>query len=187
MEKIFYIKNMVCDRCIKVLTSELKNRSVEVTDVQLGKLTVNIDDEKEFYILQEIVESNGFSIINDENFKIAEQVKLYLIGLLNDLPLDTDKLSELLSNELSQDYSKISKIFSYNEKVTLEKYFIKLKVEKAKELIHNKEYNFTEISQLLNYSNLTHLSNQFRRETGMSLTEYKAVKKNSRNPLDRIV
>jgi len=187
MEKIFYIKNMVCDRCIKVLTNELKDKRIEVLQVKLGELRVNIDDEKEFYTLQEIVESNGFSIIDDENFKMAEQIKLFLISLLNNLPLSNDKVSEILAKEMNQEYSKISKLFSYSEKITIEKYFIKLKIEKAKELIQNKEYNFTGISQLLNYSNLTHLSNQFKTETGMSLTEYKALDNNFRNPLDRII
>ena len=60
-------------------------------------------------------------------------------------------------------------------------------LEKAKELIHNRDLNFTKISRLLNYSNLTHLSNQFKAETGMSLTEYKAMEKNFRNPLDQII
>lgn len=110
-----------------------------------------------------------------------------MINLLNNLPVSNEKLSDILSGELNQEYSRISKIFSYNEKITLEKYFIKLKIEKSKELIHNKELNFTEISQLLNYSNLTHLSNQFKTETGMSLTAYKALENNFRNPLDQII
>ncbi|MDR6301737.1 AraC family transcriptional regulator [Mesonia maritima] len=187
MEKTLYIKNMVCDRCIKVLKNELKDEDINVLNVKLGEITVNIDSKDEIPALQKIIESNGFFIINSENFKMVEQVKLTLISLLKTLPLNNERLSDILSKELNQEYSRISKIFSYNEKVTLEKYFIKLKVEKAKELIHNKELNFTEISQLLNYSNLTHLSNQFKTETGMSLTEYKTLEKNFRNPLDRII
>lgn len=178
---------MVCDRCIKVLKNELKDESIDVLNVKLGELTVNIDSKDEISTLQKIIESNGFFIINDENFKMVEKTKITLINLLNNLPVSNEKLSDILSGELNQEYSRISKIFSYNEKITLEKYFIKLKIEKSKELIHNKELNFTEISQLLNYSNLTHLSNQFKTETGMSLTAYKALENNFRNPLDQII
>ncbi len=178
---------MVCDRCIKVLKSELINENIKVLDIKLGEIKIDIQTKKDKQTIQDVVESNGFYIIDGENFKMVEQTKITLINLLNNLPVTNEKLSEILSKELNQEYSRISKIFSYNEKVTLEKYFIKLKVEKAKELIHNRELNFTEISQLLNYSNLTHLSNQFKTETGMSLTEYKNLEKNFRNPLDRII
>ena len=87
---------------------------------------------------------------------------------------------------MSIEYSKISKIFSLNESITIEKYFIKLKIEKVKELIQLQENNFTEISQLLDYSNVNHLSRLFKNETGMSLTEYKNSQKNIRNALDQI-
>tara|TARA_B100001167_G_C16737603_1_gene289322 strand:- start:325 stop:891 length:567 start_codon:yes stop_codon:yes gene_type:complete len=188
MKTTLYIKNMVCDRCIKVLKNELKDESIKVLDIKLGELTADIQTNKEKKTIRKVVESNGFYIINGENFKLVEQTKLILINLLKNLPLaGNEKLSEILSKEIHHDYFKISKIFSYNEKITIEKYFIKLKIEKAKELIHYKELNFTEISQLLNYSNLTHLSNQFKTETGMSLTEYKTMEKNFRNSLDQII
>ena len=73
-----------------------------------------------------------------------------------------------------------------NENVTIEKYFIKLKLEKVKELVQLQEYNFTKISQLLDYSNVNHLSRLFKKETGMSLTEYKNNQLNRRNTLDGI-
>jgi len=81
----------------------------------------------------------------------------------------------------------LSRIFSYTEKITVEKYFIKLKIEKVKELIQSKQYNFTQISQLLDYSNVNHLSKQFKAETGMSLTKYKTLNQNFRNSLDQIL
>lgn len=178
---------MVCERCIKVLQSELREANIKVLNVKLGEVTAIIEKSEEIASIQKIVELNGFFIINDENFKLVEQIKLTLINLLEDLPLSNGKLSEILARKMDQRYSRISKIFSHNERITLEKYFIKLKVEKTKELIQNKEFNFTEISELLNYSNLTHLSNQFKAETGMSLTEYRSLKHNFRSPLDQIL
>jgi AraC-like DNA-binding protein len=88
---------------------------------------------------------------------------------------------------MHQDYSKVSKVFSLTEGMTIEKYFIKLKIEKVKELIEAQEKNFTEISQFLDYSNINHLSKQFKIETGMSLTDYKLLQNKGRNPLDQII
>ena len=110
MEKTLYIKNMVCDRCIKVLKNELKDEGIKVLNVKLGELTVNIDSKDEIPALQKIIESNGFFIINSENFKMVEQVKLTLISLLKTLPLNNERLSDILSKELNQEYSRISKI-----------------------------------------------------------------------------
>lgn len=188
METDFYIKNMVCDRCIKVLNSELAAQDIEVTEIELGRVKVNANDTEVKSKLISILENNGFSLIDDLDQQLVEQVKIQLIKLFQVLPVELkEKLSEYLANSLNKDYSKISKVFSANEQITIEKYFIKLKIEKVKELIQAKELNFTEISQLLDYSNLTHLSNQFRTETGMSLTEYKSLDKSLRTPLDGIL
>jgi len=187
MEKTIYVKNMVCDRCIKVLRDELQKIAVEVIQIQLGEIQVNLKKEQEEQLVK-VIEENGFSIIDSEPLRIVEQVKITLVKLLDELPLIMhENLSVYLSRKLNQDYAKVSKVFSVTEKITVEKYFIKLKTEKVKELIQADTHNFTEISQLLDYSNANHLSRQFKNETGMSLSAYKAQQKNFRNPLDQIM
>ena len=179
---------MVCDRCIKVLKDELKNKKLDLLEIELGRIKLNIQNCVDHDILISILEKNGFSLIDSPEKQLVEQVKIELITLLNHLPLDIDrKLSTYLEEKLHKEYSKTSKLFSIKEGITIEKYFIKLKIEKVKELIQNQEYNFTEMGQLLNYSNINHLSRQFKIETGMSLTKYKTEHKNERNPLDRII
>ena len=188
MEQNFYIKNMVCDRCIKVLTDELKEKKIDLLEIELGRIQLNIRNSEDKEILVSILEKNGFSLIDSPEKQLVEQVKIELIKLLKQLPLDIDrKLSAYLEEKLHKEYSKTSKLFSIKEGITIEKYFIKLKIEKVKELIQNQEYNFTEMGQLLNYSNINHLSRQFKSETGMSLTNYKIHQKNERNSLDRII
>lgn len=187
MVKDFYIRNMVCDRCIKVLRTELDAMGFELLEVELGKLKLEFE-EKKYDALVEILEKDGFSLIESPEMQLSEKVKIELIHLTRKLPLELDtKLSTYLESKLNYEYSKISKIFSYTEGITIEKYFIKLKIEKVKELIQTREQNFTEISQILNYSNVNHLSRQFKNETGMSLSEYKTQQKNFRTPLDQIV
>ncbi|RTE54277.1 AraC family transcriptional regulator [Arenibacter aquaticus] len=188
MVKDFYIKNMVCDRCIKVLKDELYKANISLLDIELGRLRLDMNEKEQLNILNEILERNGFALITSTEDKLTEQVKIELIKLLNVTPLEIEgKLSDFLADKLQRDYSKISKVFSITEGITIEKYFIKLKIEKVKELIQTPDYNFTEISQLLDYSNVNHLSKQFKSETGMSLSDYRDGQKNFRNPLDKIV
>ncbi len=179
---------MVCDRCIKVLQDELRHRKIELIDIELGRIRLHIQDVEDKEVLVSILEKNGFLLIESPEKQLVEHVKIELIKLLKNLPLDLSrKLSVYLEHQLNSEYSKTSKLFSITEGITIEKYFIKLKIEKVKELIQGQEHNFTEIGQLLSYSNINHLSRQFKSETGMGLTNYKSEQKNYRTPLDRII
>jgi len=189
MTKEYYIKNMVCDRCIKVVRNELNADGVNTLEVILGRVTIDTEDEVlDEQKLNTVLSENGFLLISSPEAILSEAVKIELIKLLMQLPLKTEgTLSSILSAKLNADYSKISKMFSITEKITIEKYFIKLKIEKVKELIQSQEFNFTEISQLLDYNNMNYLSRQFKSETGMSLTDYKGLNENFRNSLDQIM
>ena len=178
MVKDFYIKNMVCDRCIKVLKNEIQAQGITVNQIELGRVQLEITDENEIKNLKEIIHNNGFELIDSVEDKIIEQVKIQLIKLMEDIPLNLQEtLSSYLAKKMHQDYSKISKVFSLTEGITIEKYFIKLKIEKVKELVQAQDKNFTEISQLLDYSHINHLSRQFKTETGLSLSQYKTQHK----------
>jgi len=176
-QKIFWIKNMVCKRCLKVIKQELEAAGVIVISLELGKLTVQtsegtgiVPDQK----VANVLHTNGFEIAKNEEEMLVERIKIVLIELITVLPVDMKKnTSEHLATLLYRDYKFLSRIFSKNEGVTIEKYFIKLKVEKAKELIQLQQYSFSEIAYLLDYSSVNHLSRQFRRINGMSMTEYK--------------
>jgi len=184
-----FIKNMVCDRCVKVVRNELNEAGVEVKQVELGRvLYESISKVEDVKKLDKVLIENGFERLESSDRILVEKVKLSLIRLLGKLPVEkTGTLSSYLSGEIEYDYARLSRIFSYTENTTVEKYFIKLKIEKVKELIQSREFNFTEISQLLDYSNVNHLSRQFKSETGMNLTDYKSINKNFRNSLDQIL
>ena len=178
---------MVCDRCIKVISDELAAQEIELLEIELGRIKINVRKGEEKKKLIQILDDNGFLLITNAEEQLVEQVKIELIKILQTLPVAlSQNLSAHLAENLHTDYSKISKVFSYNEGITIEKYFIKLKIEKVKELMQNEEHNFTEISQLLDYKHINHLSRQFKRETGMSLSNYKIERSNFRNTLDQI-
>ena len=183
-----YIKNMVCDRCKKVLKDELMGIGAKVASIELGKIVLESSSEVDMSRINQLVNSNGFELIKDKDLLLVEQIKLFLISMLEQLPLQrTQKLSSLLAEKLNKDYSGLSKLFSRNEHITIEKFFVRLKIEKVKELIQQGSHSFTEIADLLDYTNSSHLSRQFRDATGLSMTEYKKSSLWSRSSLDKII
>ena len=105
-----------------------------------------------------------------------------------DIPVENKgNTSDYLANLLHRDYKVLSKIFSRNENITIEKYFIKLKLEKVKELIQLGQYTFSDIAYMLDYSSVNHLSAQFKEIMGMSMTDYKNGQMWQRDFLDEII
>ena len=190
-QREYWIKNMVCSRCLKVIKQELEEIDVEVLSHELGKLTVRITTEIDKQIdlkIATVLHSNGFEIAKNEEEMIVENIKITLIELVTELPfLIKEKTSEHLSAQLHRDYKMLSKVFSKNENLTIEKYFIKLKVERAKELIQLQQHAFSDIAYLLDYSSVNHLSRQFKNITGWSMTDYKNGRSWERTFLDEII
>jgi len=189
--KEFWIKNMVCNRCLKVIKQELQELKVKVLSLELGKLLVEAPNKTNNEIVNAVttvLHANDFEIVQTEEEMLTERIKIILIEQLQELPLHIKlKTSELLASSLHKDYKALSKLFSTNEKTTIEKYFIKLKIEKVKELIQFKQHSFSEIGYLLDYSSINHLSRQFKEVVGMSMTDYKNTENWKRNFYDEII
>lgn len=183
------IKNMICSRCLKVIRQDLESIGVELLELRLGKIRIKYPKDKvTLKQIEEFLELDEFELVKDKGEVISEEVKLVLIEMVNNLPIDrTQKLSDFLSEKLHRDYWTLSKTFSKTEGTTIERYLILLRVEKAKELIEYDEMNFSEIAYELGYNNINHLSGQFKQVTGMSMSEYKQLKDKLRSPLDKIL
>ena len=181
------IKNMVCDRCKKVINDELTNLGVEVYTVELG--VIKIDPKSiELETIAKAIKTHGFELIETKEEILVERIKVFLIYITNKLPVHRKtKLSTMISGELGRDYSSLSKIFSQHEHLTIEKYFLRLKLEKVKELIQDGSHSFSHIASILDYSSINHLSSQFKQETGFSMSDYKTMLQPNRKPLDKIV
>jgi AraC-like DNA-binding protein len=129
----------------------------------------------------------GFEIIDSQESKLLEKIKLLLIEAVNHPESIIGlNLSTFLSNHLHQEYSALSKLFSEIEGITLEHYFIRLKIEKVKELLLYNEMRLNEIADFLNYSSVAHLSAQFKKITGFSPRYFKQLKENKRKYIDRL-
>lgn len=184
-----HIKNMVCDRCEMVIETALTALGLQVNEIQLGKAVVTRKDEKPtLNDIEKELERFNFGLIKSEEAILVEGVKTSLIKWVDSGDLETDEtsLSDYLAKKLNKSYASVSRVFSKKEEITIEKYFIRLKIEKAKELVEYGTLSFSEIGYQLGYKNLQHLSRQFKEITGMSMSEYQKLQNPDRKPLDKI-
>ncbi|MBK9270957.1 MAG: helix-turn-helix transcriptional regulator [Saprospiraceae bacterium] len=183
-----YIKNMVCDRCKMVVKSKLLKSGLHPLSVELGEVEIqesNIDDKKSELLHN--LQSVGFDLIDNKKSKVIEKIKHLIIDLVHKKNNQINiNLSDYLAQQLNQDYSTLSNLFSEVEGITIEKYFIHQKLERVKELILYDEMTLNEIAHLLNYSSVAHLSNQFKKVTGFSPSYFKQLKVKKRRQIDHL-
>lgn len=187
METIF-IKNMVCDRCKMVVKGELEKLDLIVGKVQLGRIEIlsgQVEPVKQQ--LKQKLNDLGFELLGNEKDILNELIKAELINFLHENTLTEENVSAYLSKKILKEYSYLSKLFSGLNGITIEKYFIKLKIEKAKQLIQEDNLNFSQIAYVLRYNNLSHLSAQFKKEIGLSLSEFKSKNNFHRKAIDKIL
>jgi AraC-like DNA-binding protein len=173
-----YIKNMVCARCEMLIITELKKMELSIISIALGKVEVaNNLDESQIKRLAQSLQLLGFELLDNKENRLVERIKNLIIDLVhNKKKLLKSNLSKYLTADLGQDYSTISKLFSEKEGTTIEHYFIAQKIEQTKELLICDEMTLSEIAFQLNYSSTAHLSNQFKKTTGMTPTQFKQLK-----------
>lgn len=177
---------MVCSRCKMVVKSELEKLGLHPISVELGEIEItesNIDKLKNE--LAQIFNLLGFELIDDRRSRIIEKIKTLIVDLVhnknNNIKIN---LSDYLTQHITQDYNTISNLFSEVEGITIEKYFIIQKIERVKELLVYDELTLSEISYLLNYSSIAHLSNQFKKTTGFTPSYFKKLKHKKRKQID---
>ncbi|MEZ4805480.1 MAG: AraC family transcriptional regulator [Bacteroidia bacterium] len=183
-----YIKNMVCNRCILVVKNELSKLNLEITNIGLGEVDFNNDlSDNQLKAIEFILQPLGFELIDNKKSKLIEKIKNIIIDLVHRQDGELkNNLSEILKNELNQDYNYLSNLFSEVEGSTIEKYFIAQKIEKVKELLVYDELSLSEIAFQLNYSSVAYLSNQFKKVTGLTPSHFKRIKEDKRKPLDKV-
>ncbi len=182
----FKIKGMICGRCLKVLNNELRATGAEVVEIQLGKVVISYSPNKISHsLIDKIIQENEFEILWDKESILAEQTKRWVINYIWNTKHD-ETLSDYLVEKVNKNYDLLSKNFSKIFGKTIERYSILLKIERVKELIENGELSFSETAYAMGYQNLSALSRQFKRETGMTLKEYKNLDKGMRIPIDKI-
>ena len=167
------------------MKEELTGLSYTIASIELGEVKLKEDlNNDDLSKIKQVLTDNGFELIDDRKSQIINRIKTLIIEYIHydrEKP-EYENLSEFLGRELGHDYSYLSNLFSSVEGITIEKYLIHQKIEKVKELLVYDELTLNEISIQLGYSSVQHLSNQFKKITGLTPSHFKTVKIRKRNP-----
>ena len=185
---ILYIKNMVCIRCKMVVKDELVNLGLHYSLIELGEIEVieNITNEQREFLKIALLKS-GLELMDDKKSVLIQKIKNAIIELVHysEEPLAVN-LSGYLSDKLHYNYTYLANLFSEVQGITIEKFFIAHKIERVKELLVYNELKLTEIAYLMHYSSVAHLSNQFKKVTGLTPSHFKQLKDKRRSMLDNL-
>ncbi len=180
---ILYIKNMTTLSCKMAVEQELRKMGVEVDGIGEGMVQIIGElTQEQRQKLNTALKLLDLEIVDNNKAILVERIKNIIhemFRLSNELP----KLnySDYLSEKLMYDYTYLANIFMEETAGTIRQFIIQLRIEKAKELLVHNEHSLTEISNILNYSSVGHLSNQFKKVTGVTPTLYKKLKKTDWN------
>ena len=179
---------MVSARCKMVVKEELKKLGLYFMVIDLGEVDImeTISAEQRTQLKAALLDS-GLELMDDKRAMLIEKIKNVIIEMVH----HTDELikvnfSNFLAEKLNHDYTYLSNLFSEVQGTTIEQFIISHKIERIKELIIYGELNITEIAWKMNYSSVAHLSNQFKKVTGLSPSHFKQLKDKRRSPLEEI-
>jgi len=183
-----YIKYMVSIRCKMAVKSELDRLGVLYGTVDLGEVDIkeNITSEQREDLKNGLLKS-GLELMDDKKAMLIEKIKNVIVEMVHyadELP--KTKNSDYISEKLNHDYTYLANIFSEATGTTIEHFIIVHKIEKVKELIVYDELNLTEIAWKLHYSSVAHLSNQFKKITGLTPSFFKSLKQKKRITLENM-
>jgi AraC-like DNA-binding protein len=179
---------MVSERCKIVVKEELKKLGLHFIVVDLGEVEImeelSVARREE---LKGILLTSGLELMDDKRAVLIEKIKNVIIEMVH----HTDEMikvnfSDYLSEKLTHDYTYMANLFSEVQGTTIEQFIISHKIERIKELIIYGDLNITEIAWKMNYSSVAHLSNQFKKMTGLTPSHFKKLKMQRRTPLEEV-
>jgi len=179
---------MVCIRCQMVVKTELEKLGVRYLDVNIGEVVTPEDVSRDkLDQLDSALRKAGLMLMDDKKSILVEKIKGAVIELVHytEEQIKTN-LSDYLSEKLNYDYTYLANLFSEVKGITIEKFYLTHKIEKVKELIVYDELNLSEIAYKLHYSSVSHLSNQFKKITGLTPSHFKKLKNKRRGTLEDV-
>lgn len=183
-----FIKNMVCIRCQMVVKAELEKLGLKYVYVRIGEADIIGDVQPEqLDQLKTDLKKAGLVLMDDKKSVLVEKIKSAIIELVHYTEEQIKvNLSDYLSEKLNYDYTYLANLFSEVKGITIEKFYLTHKIERVKELIVYDELNLSEIAYRMNYSSVAHLSNQFKKFTGLTPTHFKMLKNKRRDTLENV-
>lgn len=179
---------MVSNRCKMTVKDALRKLGLHFIVVDLGEVEIMEDlSNEERELLKAALSGSGIELMEDKKAIIIERIKNAVVDMIHHPDgIMKFKFSVFLSEKLNYDYTYLSNLFTEVQGTTIAQYVIAHKVERIKELIIYDEMNITEISYLMNYSSVAHLSNQFKKVTGLTPSQFKKMKDKRRVPIEEI-
>ena len=188
MSTKLYIKYMVSLRCKMMVMEELKKLGLHHVVVDLGMVEILEDITPEQRAELKInLQKSGLELLDDKKNILIERIKNIIVEMIHysdELP--KVNYSDYIAEKLAFDYTYLANIFSEVKGITIQQFIIMHKIEKVKELLIYDELNLTEIAYKLHYSSVAHLSNQFKKITGLTPTFYKQLKDKRKKNLEDI-
>lgn len=184
-----HIKNMVCSSCTIFLKEKFEQVGIKVSEISLGRARITYHTaDFDHKAINDLLETYGFSLLQDKDDKLIAEIKIAVIELIHHLNNVNSivRKSDYLVEKLGYSYPYLSKIFSEHEEQTLEKYIIHQKIERIKHMIDEEDYSLSEIAYMMDYSSVQYLSNQFRKITGITVSQYKSGSEISKKGIDEI-
>lgn len=183
-----YIKNMVCYRCVLMVEQVVAQLGIPNTNVSLGTIVFGeVVAEDKLNELHSKVHQLGFKVLIAKQDITVDRIKQKIIQIVHSNERMMTKLSVVIAEQLDVEYSYATKLFSTSESITIEKFYIYQRIEKVKEYISYDELTLAEISHIMHYSDLSHLSKQFKQVVGVSPSHYKKEQKFNRHNLDNLI
>lgn len=179
---------MVCGRCKTAVQGILNDLHVSYTSIELGEVQLNKilpPPQKEALAIR--LKALGFELLESEKYALVSTLKSLIVQQLHHSsePLKIN-FSAYLAKETNHEYTYLSRLFSTTEGITIERFIAKQKVERIKEQLFYKEKTLSQIAFEMGYSSVAYLSSQFKKETGMTPTEFKKLKHPNLTSLDQI-
>jgi AraC family transcriptional regulator len=180
---------MVCQCCIRVIREDLEHSGIVVNEINLGRATITYNEDRISHEdIRKVLQGSGKELIETRDHRLVEEIKLGVIELIHHMN-NVDSIaqkSEYLVGKTGLSYPYLSRIFSSNQNITLEKFIILNKIERIKELIDQEEFTLSEIAYMMDYSSVQYLSNQFKQLTGMTVSEYRESDRSSKKAIDNL-
>lgn len=179
---------MISNRCKIVVKQELKKLGLHFVLVDLGE--VEIMEDLDNSLLEQLgasLKKAGLELMDNKKAILIEKIRIAITDMIHhsDEHIKTNN-SDYLSEKLNYDYDYLSKLFSEMKGITIQQFIIIHKIERVKELLIYDELSLTQIALKMHYSSVAHLSNQFKKITGFSPSQFIQLKDKKRMPLEEI-
>jgi AraC-like DNA-binding protein len=179
---------MISNRCKIAVKEELRKLGLHFIVVDLGEVEImeNISAEQREQMKVALLIS-GFELMDDKKAILIEKIKTAVIEMVHHSDENIKiNFSDYLSEKLSHNYTYLANLFSEVQGISIEQFIIAHKIERIKELIIYDELNITEIAWKMNYSSVAHLSNQFKKVTGLTPSHFRQLKDRRRSSIEDI-